>query len=97
MEKPRPYSGPVDFLADTEAQVASWSDATLMTVAAASPYLAENPTGVRPTDWVALVAFVSSRRGEEPTTCAERLALYVTAYREVHRKTLTPEAVEASQ
>lgn len=97
MEKPRPYSGPVDFLDATQLQVALWSDATLGRVMRTSPYLDDNPSGVRPQDWVELVAHVCTKRGTEPEATAERLALYVETYREVHRKTLTPAAVEASQ
>jgi hypothetical protein len=97
MEKPRPYSGPVTFLDVTAAWVATWPGHVLLQVVRASPYLEENPTGVRPADWVELVAHVSAKKGTEPVATAERLALYVTTYREVHRKTLSPKAVEASQ
>lgn len=97
MEKPRPYSGPVAFLDATQAQVAAWSDATLGRVIRSSPYVVENPTGVRPADWVELVAHVAAKKGQDPVDTAERLALYVTTYREVHRKTLSLKAVEASQ
>lgn len=97
MQKPRPYSGPVDFLDDTQAQVAGWSDAVLGRVIRSSPYLTDNPTGVRPADWVELVAHVSAKKGTDPVATSERLALYVTTYREVHQKTLSPSAVEASQ
>lgn len=97
MEKPRPYSGPVDFLDATASQVARWTDAELGRVIRSSPYLTDNPTGVRPTDWVELVAHVSTKKGTDPVDTAERLALYVTTYREVHQKTLAPSVVEASQ
>lgn len=82
---------------DAQALAACWHTQELAAVLASNPYLAENPTGVRPEDWVILVAHVSGVREEDPLVCAERLALYVTTYREAHRKTLTPESVRKTQ
>jgi hypothetical protein len=93
--KPRLYSGPVAFLDEARDRATTWSDTQLLGVISRSPY--PEGSGVRATDWVELVAHVSAGHGEPPETCAERLALYVTSYREAHAVTLKPDTVKASQ
>ena len=89
------YGGKVDWI-DAAFQVAEgWTDRTLEAVMASFPY--QDQKRVRPSDWVALVAHVSSQREEEPTMAAERLASYVSAYRERYQKELTPVQVKGTQ
>lgn len=95
MKKPRPYSGPVDFAERAEEYAETWPDATLLAVVAVFPYPPER--GVRHQDWVELVAHVALRKGDDPTSTAERLALYVTAYQETHQKLLSINTVKESQ
>ena len=96
-QKPRPYSGPVDWLDEAREHAASgWDDRVLAAVLDHWPY-DPNPTGVRRADWVELVAHVSLRRDEDPIQTAERLALYVSTYRERYQKTLTPVQVKETQ
>lgn len=94
--KPRQYDGPVDWIDAAQAVSAEWPDSTLIPVLARFPYDAHG-TGVRRQDWLVLVAHVSRRRGEDPIQCAERLANYVTAYRERYDRTLTPVQVKGTQ
>lgn len=97
MQKPRPYNGPVEWLAEAEEYAATWPRDVLRSVQAHNPYRDHNCTGVRPEDWLKLVAHVSLRRREAPLMCADRLNLYVTTYRETHMRTLHPETVRDGQ
>lgn len=98
---PSPHTPSADaglnWIREAEDRAASWPDRTFQAVRAASPYDAENPTGVRASDWMALVAHVSHRREEEPTETAHRLRSYVLAYRERYQKTLNPNQVKETQ
>lgn len=89
------YGGKVPWIEDAFQHAEEWTERTLEAVMAAFPYPPER--SVRPMDWVALVSHVSLRRGEEPTETAERLALYVAAYRERYQKELSPVQVKETQ
>ena len=93
--KPRPYSGPVDFLDRAAGQAQGWTDATLLAVLRQFPYPPDR--GVRDRDWVELVAHVSLTRQEDPVACAQRLALYCHAYAERYSQPPLPETVRRSQ
>lgn len=71
-----------------------WPTATLRHVMRANPYAG---TGVRETDWLILVAHVSTQKDEDPLATAERLSLYVTTYREAHAALLMPTVVTENQ
>lgn len=86
----------LDWIREAEGRAAEWPTSVLQGVLAAWPY-GENPRGVRRSDWVVLVAHVSHRRDELPTMTAERLALYVSSYRERYQKTLSPNQVKETQ
>ena len=77
-----------EWLEAANAAACEWPERTLEAVAAHFPYPPER--GVRAVDWVELVAHVSQANGEDPIQTAERLALYVQAYREAHQVSLTP-------
>lgn len=80
---------------DTAEDIAlGWPTATLRHIMRANPY---QGTGVRDTDWLILVAHVSSQRAEDPMATAERLSLYVTSYREAHKALLMPTIVKENQ
>ncbi len=95
--KPRTYSGAVDWMDLAAAHAEGWAPQLLADVRATNPYLTLNPTGVRPQDWVELVAHVSSSKREDPLVTANRLATYVTAYRERYAATLGTTQVKESQ
>lgn len=89
------YGGQVPWIQDALDSADAWTEHTLEAVMARFPYPPER--NVRPMDWVALVAHVSLRRGETPTDAAERLALYVKAYRERYQTTISPVQVKETQ
>jgi hypothetical protein len=94
--KPRRYDGSVDWL-DRARVLAetSWTDADLEAVVAAFPYPPSR--GVRKMDWVELIAATCLNSGEDPATCAERLALYATTYAERYSKEPHPAVIERTQ
>lgn len=95
MRKPRPYDGAVAFLDAAHHVAEEWPDPTLQAVDAHFPYPPER--GVRMSDWIELVAHVSTHKEEDPIQCAERLALYCQTYAERYRKQPLPATVMRSQ
>ncbi len=96
MQKPRPYNGPVDWIDHAKMYADTWHRQELEAVKASFPY-ALHPNRVRMEDWVALVAHVSLTRREDPLQAAERLAMYVSTYRERYGRHLSPDTVRKNQ
>lgn len=88
------------WIADALVNVDTWEEPTYEAVLAVFPYPPER--NIPEDAWLALVSHASLARGTDPLREAERLASYVSVYRErhgltLHPKTLLPEAITVQE